>query len=190
MTTICIIRHGQTDWNKNHLIQGRIDNKLNDTGKKQAYEVAHLLKEYDNNWDIIISSPLSRAIETATIIKDELNYNQDLIINDNVIEREFGKAEGEFITDEIYDRIKKDDIIGMEKTKELQLRAFHTIMDIGKKYEGKRILIISHSHFIKGLFTYLSKDITFTSILPNTGLNYIYIENKEITNFIFNKKIK
>ena len=72
-TKICLIRHGQTDWNNQKLIQGRIDNPLNETGKIQLQEVGKFLKENDNNWDVIIASPLTRAIESAQIVKNELN---------------------------------------------------------------------------------------------------------------------
>ena len=46
-TIICLIRHGQTDWNKQKRIQGRINNQLNDTGKTQVQEVGRILKEQD-----------------------------------------------------------------------------------------------------------------------------------------------
>ena len=188
MTTICIIRHGQTDYNKNHLIQGRMNNPLNEIGIEQAHNVANILKEYDSNWDYIISSPLLRAIDTAKIIKDTLNFKDDIIINNDVIEREFGQAEGKDITSEIYDKIKKDEIIGMEKTLSLQHRCFAAIMKIANDYKNKKILIVSHSHFIKGFFTFIDKNITFTTTLPNTGLNYIIIDNNKIIKTAFNKK--
>ena len=70
-TIICLIRHGQTDWNKQKKIQGRINNQLNATGKAQVQEVGRILKEQDPFWDIIIASPLDRAIDSAKIIAKE-----------------------------------------------------------------------------------------------------------------------
>ena len=186
-TKICLIRHGQTDWNNQRLIQGRIDNPLNETGKMQLKGVGRYLKEVDNDWDIIISSPLSRAIESATIVKNELEFNKDIIINDNVIEREFGKAEGQNICEEIYNKITNDDVVGLEKSYEIQNRAYNAILDIANKFPGKNILIITHSHFIKGLFTKISNEFTFTTPLYNASLNYVYISNNKITKYIFNK---
>ena len=188
-TKICLIRHGQTDWNNQRLIQGRIDNPLNETGKMQLKEVGRYLKEVDNDWDIIISSPLSRAIESATIVKNELEFNKDIIINDNVIEREFGKAEGESICEEIYNKLTNDDVEGLEKSYELQTRAYSAILDIANKYQGKNILIITHSHFIKGLFTKISNEFTFTRPLYNASLNYVYVNESKITKYVFNKRI-
>lgn len=186
-TIICLIRHGQTDWNKQKRIQGRINNQLNATGKAQVQEVGRILKEQDPFWDIIIASPLDRAIDSAKIIAKELNYNGDIIINNNVIEREFGDAEGEFITDEIYDKITNDDVNNLEKSYELQKRAFDALMDIAKTYPGKKILIATHSHFIKGFFTAISNEFTFTTPLYNASLNYVYIKNDKVIKYIFNK---
>lgn len=188
-TKICLIRHGQTDWNNQKLIQGRIDNPLNDTGKAQLKIVGKYLKETDNIWDIIITSPLTRAIESATIVKNELDFQDELIINPNVIEREFGKAEGENICEDIYNKITNDDVEGLEKSYELQARAYNAILDIANKYQGKNILIVTHSHFIKGLFTKISTDFTFTTPLYNASLNYVYVNDHKITKYVFNKRI-
>lgn len=188
-TKICLIRHGQTDWNNQKLIQGRIDNPLNDTGKAQLKIVGKYLKETDNIWDIIITSPLTRAIESATIVKNELDFQDELIINPNVIEREFGKAEGETICEDIYNKITNDDVEGLEKSYELQARAYNAILDIANKYQGKNILIVTHSHFIKGLFTKISTDFTFTTPLYNASLSYVYVNDHKITKYVFNKRI-
>lgn len=185
-TIICLIRHGQTDWNKQKLIQGRINNPLNEEGIKQVKEVGLILKEKDPNWDIIIASPLDRAINSAKIIANELNFKNDIIINFDVIEREFGNAEGQFITEEIYDSIKKDEVIGLEKSFQIQDRAYKAILDIANKYPGKKILIATHSHFIKGLFTKISNEFTFTSPLYNASRNYIFIKDNKITKYVFN----
>lgn len=62
-TSICLIRHGETDWNVLGKVQGRTDIPLNSTGIVQAEKCAELLKL--SKWDVIITSPLKRAKETA-----------------------------------------------------------------------------------------------------------------------------
>ena len=187
MTTICLVRHGQTNWNKNFLIQGREDIPLNETGINQAEITGNILKEIDPNWDIIISSPLIRAIHTAEIIKNILDLKTDIIIDNQVIERQFGKAEGLTISDEVYARINTDDFEGLETCKDLQNRSMNAILNIVKKYQNKKILIITHSHFIKGLLTQVDDNFTWTTTLKNASINYVYLnDNFKITEYKIN----
>lgn len=186
-TIICLIRHGQTDWNKKRLIQGRLNNPLNDIGRAQVKNVAETLQKYDANWDIIMSSPLDRAIESACIIKDTLKIDKDIIINHNVIEREFGKAEGMSIDDQIYDQILHDEVQEIEVTAVLQKRAYDALLDIAAKYPNQKVLVTTHSHFIKAFFSYIDSNYTFLSNLHNTSLNYITIEDGKVIDYQFNK---
>ena len=190
MTTICLIRHGQTDWNKKFLIQGRENNPLNEEGITQAHITANLLLNNDSNWDVIISSPLIRAVQTAEIIKDKLNLKSPIIINNNVIEREFGAAEGLTISEEVYDRINNDDYDNLETCKELQKRSMDTIIDIVKSFPNKKILIITHSHFIKGLLTQIDSNFTWTSSLKNASINYVYFNELNIIDYKTNVEYK
>ena len=57
VTIICLIRHGQTDWNKQGLVQGITNKRLNEVGIKQANDAADFLLENDPTWDVILSSP-------------------------------------------------------------------------------------------------------------------------------------
>ena len=65
---ITVIRHGETDWNAVGKIQGKTDIPLNTNGREQARITARLLSKH--NIDVIISSPLKRAVETAEIISN------------------------------------------------------------------------------------------------------------------------
>jgi broad specificity phosphatase PhoE len=70
--TILLIRHGTTTFNETDHLQGRIDNPLNQKGRDEADRLAARLK--GENLDAIFSSPLQRAVETATIV----NHSHDL----------------------------------------------------------------------------------------------------------------
>lgn len=180
-TTICFIRHGQTNVNKSKRIQGRKDYQLNDLGREQAKLTGEYLKKNDSNWDYIISSPLSRAFETANIIKNIIEFKDDIIKNVDFIERDFGKAEDQPITEEIFKYILNDTVEGLEKSFELQKRVSDGVLKLHKLHPGKKILIVAHSHTIKGLLTSLDKNRTFTDPLFNCSMSYFTInENDEI----------
>ena len=65
-TRICIIRHGETDWNKQGRIQGQIDIPLNETGRAQALAMAYNSAHF--RFSAIFSSDLTRAMETANAL--------------------------------------------------------------------------------------------------------------------------
>ncbi len=187
-TKIYLIRHGQTDWNKDLLIQGRFDKPLNETGRLQLKETALKLKSLNIAFDVYLTSPLSRAIESCTIIKKEIDKkNAPIIKRKNLIEREFGIADGMHITDDVYEKILVDGFEGMEKSSDIQKRAINEIFEIAKTYKDKTILAVTHSHFIKALFTTLDNNLTFKSFLANGSLNIIEIDDNKIISFAFNQ---
>lgn len=94
-------RHGQTDWNLLGKIQGQTDIELNDTGRNQAEETGMQIQ--NEKIDLIITSPLKRAKETAEIINK--NFNVSIIEDDRLLERKYGRNEGS----------TKEDIQEMEK---------------------------------------------------------------------------
>lgn len=186
-TKICLIRHGQTDWNKALLIQGRFDKPLNDTGRLQLAKTAEKLERMHLCFDAFLCSPLSRAVESCQIVKERIDKkNLPLIKRENLIEREFGVADGMKITDEIYAHILNDAYEGMEKSRDIQERATKEILEIASLYPNQTVLVVTHSHFIKALFTTLDTSLTFQSFLANGSLNFITVENNQITSFSFN----
>ena len=70
-TKVCIIRHGETDWNKEGRIQGHIDIPLNDTGRAQALAMAYNSAHFQ--FSAVFSSDLSRAVETAKALAQREN---------------------------------------------------------------------------------------------------------------------
>ncbi len=90
MTDVVVWRHGQTDYNRDGRVQGRVDIPLNDDGLAQAAQAAQNLAALGPA--AIFSSPLSRALQTAQALSDltgaEVRTRQDLV------ERSFGAWEG------------------------------------------------------------------------------------------------
>ena len=85
-----VMRHGVTEWNKIHKLQGRTDIPLNDEGRLMAEDAA---LEYANvHFDICFCSPLVRALETAQILLK--GRNVPIITDDRLMEMSFGVCEG------------------------------------------------------------------------------------------------
>lgn len=179
MNVVYLIRHSWTNENKIHLIQGRQDYKLCEEGISFAYEKAKEYKEKGLEFDYIYSSPLSRALDTAKIFKEVFNFPKDIIIDQGLIEREFGEAEKTIIDDKVYERIMNNEIKGMETNEELEERVYNAINNIVSKYDNKRILIVTHSHTIKGMLCYLDERIRMESYLRNVTITTLkYSDNK------------
>ena len=87
---IWLIRHGQTEWNEKSKFRGHKDIPLSDLGKLEATLAAGWLK--DRGIHIIYSSPLKRAMETASIIAHDCN--SDIQSPDGLIDINFGEWEG------------------------------------------------------------------------------------------------
>ena len=89
------IRHGETDWNRAGLFQGRSDVPLNETGREQAREAARRLANLSVS--NVLVSPLKRAVETATLaFPNSLSF---IKIEQDLIECDFGSLEGKSIKD-------------------------------------------------------------------------------------------
>ena len=102
---IYFVRHGETDFNLFSVTQGQLDTSLNKTGLKQAAKVAKDLK--DCHFDIIISSPLTRTVQTAEAIM-AYHPNNQLILDKRIMEVSKGILEGTKNTKDIYDDFFKD----------------------------------------------------------------------------------
>lgn len=186
-TIIYFIRHGETVWNKTFRIQGRIDNLLSDEGKLQAVQAANHILETKIDFDHIVTSPLTRALDTAKIIASTIGYTLDIDIIEGLIERDFGKAEGLQLSKEVYEKMYAGDFEGIEQENELQERCYQTTLEIADKYPGKIVLATTHSHFIKGLFTQIDPNVFFTTSLKNGSFNIVEVENNIIKPIAFNQ---
>ena len=99
---ICFIRHGETNWNSQSLIQGIIDNPLNDNGIKQAENLATELLKTKIKWEVVFSSPLARALDTAKIVA-KIDYLSEIIIITILLKETLENRRYEKLSDQIYD---------------------------------------------------------------------------------------
>ena len=154
-THIGLFRHGQTDWNINFLLQGVTDIPMNATGIEQVRTAARAINKDD--WDIIFTSPLGRARETAEIIAEQLGFSE-VQQQDLLIERSFGEAEGL-----AYEQWKAmysnlDEIPGGESKSELIARSELLLDTFRATHPGKRVLAVSHGALIRTVLSVSSKN--------------------------------
>ena len=148
MKSIYVIRHGQTDWNLKEIIQGSKDIALNNYGKKQAMDLKKNLEGI--NFDYIITSPLSRAIDTAKIATEN-KFN--IRIDSRLREREYGELEGKSqyclkdfncTPKELWSYDLNYSKYGIEPIKDFVKRVYSVLDDI-KEQEFNTILLSTHA---------------------------------------------
>ena len=152
VTTVCIIRHGETEWNKERKFQGREDIELNDEGKRQASTIAAHLGRF--SWDVIITSPLKRALATAETVRRALK-NTPLVIQEAFIERDFGRASG--LTSREQERAFTDGVVpGKESDDALAKRVLEGLQCIIRDYRNRKVILITHGAVINSLLKAVS----------------------------------
>jgi uncharacterized phosphatase len=154
-TQFGLFRHGQTDWNINFLLQGVTDIPMNETGLAQVRLAAKAMEASD--WDVVLTSPLSRAKETAAIIAAHMGFEQ-VIENELLIERSFGVAEGLSHEQWRAKYANLDEIPGGESRTQLAARSQQLLDLVASEFKGKRVLAVSHGALIRGLLSIASNN--------------------------------
>ncbi|MFA5692644.1 MAG: histidine phosphatase family protein [Acholeplasmataceae bacterium] len=155
---LTLIRHGETDYNKNSLIQGHIDNPLNDTGISQAHKLGTKLKTLNRSFDFLGSSPLVRAAKTADIISKYTNMEVSFY-DKHFMERDFGEFDGKYyfdVLDNMHDPNYKK--THYENDEMIIKRVKKGIMNLYQNYKGNRVAVVCHSHVIKSLLIISNPD--------------------------------
>ena len=150
---IYLVRHGETDWNRAGRLQGHTDIPLNENGRMQIGQVAEVLADICSDIELILSSPLSRAYESAEIVADRLSYRkEDIIVEPLLIERCFGIGEGLTIAER--EKYPGDNYPEMEVFEDLLSRAksaFEKIVNSFNKVEN--ILVVAHGALLYAMIT-------------------------------------
>lgn len=174
---ILIVRHGKTDWNIQKKLQGRVDIELNEIGKMQARETAQLLEK--ENIDLIISSPLKRAIQTAEIINESRNI--PVVIDERIAERNFGVYEGRDVTifdfNEFWSFKYPKDFEGAETLDDFFERVYTFLDELKEKYKDKRILLVTHGGVSIPVNCY------FNGIPDEDNIFFLCMNNCEVAKF-------
>lgn len=148
--TFTFIRHGQSESNVKHILSssiGQYGDKLTPEGKNQVSAAAAELK--DKNIDVIISSPFERTRETAEILKSELGFSGEIVVDERMAETNFGELAGresaamkDYINAEKYSF--DDPFPNGESAFDVGKRVMDFFYDINSRHENKNILVVGH----------------------------------------------
>jgi broad specificity phosphatase PhoE len=148
-TTILLVRHGETDWNRDGRVQGQSDPPLNELGREQAHELAASVA--GEQVDAVYASDLQRARQTAEILAAELGL--PVVVDADLRELDFGQWEGHTIDEltELYpdavERWQTGDEMpweGGETREEMAARIRAAVRRLAAMHAGGRILLIAH----------------------------------------------
>ncbi len=183
-TRICLVRHGETEWNAERRIQGQIDIGLNDTGRRQAVAAGRWLK--GAGVVALYSSDLKRAWTTALAIGAEIGLAPVPV--PEMRERRYGVFEG-LTYDEA--RARYPDGYGAfegrnadyafengESLKAMFARVTDKLQQIAAAHPGRNVVVVLHggvldviNRFVRGNPLEMPRDF----LIPNAGINWISV---------------
>lgn len=170
MITLYITRHGETVWNTEKRMQGRLDSKLTEKGERNALALGKRLKDVELT--AIIASPSGRTRDTAELIR--MGRDIPVYYEEKLMEIHMGEWEGQ-----VQSAIQKNDPLGFElfwnkphlfepaggeTFEEMRARVLKALREIEQNFESGNILIVTHAVVIKCLF----------SIFNNVGLKNLW----------------
>lgn len=190
-TLFTFVRHGETDANRNGILQGQKEYPLNSAGIAQAEAVAEYLQ--DREFDVIYSSDLSRAAVTAQKIIDTGHKNVPLILTAQLRELDCGDLSGWNYTDLREKYPEKMDFFyresgsgafpGGESKIGFQVRIDEFLQDVLNKHRGKKILLISHGGVLMRIFRSVAGIGGAHTLLPLAG-------NASVNEFQYSEKFQ
>jgi len=189
VTRLILIRHGETDWNVEGRYQGQVDPPLNQQGLAQARQLAQRLQGV--GLDVLYSSPLRRALQTAQILAEALDI--PLHTEPRLMEIHQGEWQTLLYTEiatrytELFHRWQTEPwtvtIPGGENIAQVQERVYAAIDEILTWHEGQCIGMVAHRipiALLKIRYQGLAPDVVRTLQLPNTYWEEIPMKAKQI----------
>ena len=177
---ITLVRHGQTEFNFNNILQGLSNNQLNDTGRRQCQKLRNQLK--DINFSFCYMSPLIRTVETAFILVGD---RVETFPDKRLIERDMGNLEGkprsEYDVKKYWDYKLKSSDLGVEPIQNIFLRCQDFLDYVMKKHANdEHLLIVSHGSLIRVLHHLLHHSNVYGDLLDVDIIN-CYCETIEVS---------
>lgn len=157
-TRLIVIRHGETEWNREKRMQGTTDTQLSDVGRVQARALGRRLA--GGGFDAIYSSDLSRARDTALAIAEATGHS--LVVEPRLQERRFGIFEG-LLASEIMERYPAEharfasrdpdyEVPGGESASAFTLRCLGCLAEIAGRHRGREVVVVTHGLVLDSLY--------------------------------------
>ena len=196
LKNIYVVRHAETDWNRDLRFQGQTDIQLNDMGREQALKLRPIMQQLQI--ESVYSSSLSRAFETAEIATQELKIS--IQKDDRLRETNIGDAEG-LTHDEIVakfgeqslvkwrsyeERLLDFHFVNGESKRQMMIRARQVFLDIAQNSNRSTIAIFSHGMVMRALTYVFGVGLPWDLQIFSNGSVHHYIwsdENPEILTY-------
>ncbi|WP_233531107.1 histidine phosphatase family protein [Paenibacillus alkalitolerans] len=183
-----LIRHGVTEWNAAGRTQGQRDIPLSGEGRKQANALGTRIPP--DGWDVLYSSDLSRAAETARIIGEHADL-EPVLLDVRLRERSFGPLEG-LTRREREERWgeRPFDTPGVEPAADVTKRGLEFVREVQQKHSGGRVLAVTHGAFIRHLLPALLREgAEPEGDLNNASLTILHYDGRKWRCLLFNGNV-
>ncbi len=148
MKHLIAVRHGETDWNRQNLLQGHADIPLNETGRLQAEQLARKIASHPI--DAVITSDLYRAHETAQIIQANRKAVVPIETDHRLREYSFGELEGESVS-QLHARSSEHQRLQVESDGEVEERLTALLESLARREETS-FLLSTHGMIVLRLY--------------------------------------
>ena len=188
MLKLLVVRHGQTHFNSERRYQGATDTELNTIGSQQARSVARQMLDYEV--DVIVSSPLKRALQTAEVVAETIAREEDsareIAVMEQFAERSVGVYEG-LTPEEAHEKFPEwweqnstrqihMAPPGAESILELGCRVMHGLNQIRERYAGKTVLLVTHGYVGRMIYGILNR-------VSDESFHQYRLENGEVAEY-------
>ena len=193
---LILIRHGQSEWNALNQFTGWKDPDLTIKGIEEAHNAGKIIKNLKINFDLVFTSALVRAQNTAEIILEEINQSLPTIKNQALNERNYGDLAG-LNKDDARKRWGDEQVHIWRRSYDIPPPGGESLKDTGERVlpffikeilphvcEGKNVIVAAHGNSLRSLIKFLdnisNEDIVKLEIPTGAPIHYVIREDGSI----------
>eukprot|EP00056_Hartaetosiga_gracilis_P020503 m.19844 g.19844 ORF g.19844 m.19844 type:complete len:203 (+) comp8507_c1_seq2:36-644(+) len=177
---LLIVRHGETDWNREKRLQGHIDTDLSDVGIEQAEKAGEYLSNH--SFHAVYASDLKRAVNTAKAICSTAGIENEIETTPSFRERHFGVLSGNTIDyccvhfKDVFQRIKEVDyqLPEGESIRQFRERVAHGLELLASEHKGETVMLVTHGGTVRAILHHVLGDKVGCNLhIKNTSLTEV-----------------